>query len=99
MSDEVSEELIDLYKQAGDEGFFVKEFSPGQGGKWMAAVGDQAVIDAVVPPITVEDLGLGWPGNGDTREEAVRDALDGWRKHKETCPHHDRLTPSSTQDA
>lgn len=89
----VTEELRRIYKEAWDDGIWIKEFGGGEG--WMAGAGDVADIDrlekALGREIDInEDLSLGdivmnipsLPGNGSTREEACRNAVAAWRAHR-----------------
>ena len=86
-SNKPSEELRGLYQEAAERGFAVGEWKLGKG-----------FLAAVIPLVELEELGVTnpnelagteyllehtWPGSGETREQAVRSALESHQKHME----------------
>ena len=91
---EVTKELRRIYEKAWKEGIWIKEFGGGSG-HFLAGAGDVADIERIEKQLGREidinkDLSLGdvvmnipsLPGNGKTREEACRNAVKAWKKHK-----------------
>ena len=84
----VSQELIELYEEADQNGLAVNEFTAPKG--FLAALfSKQEMEDAGITDLneltgTTAMLEHSWPGFGDTREEAVKKALDTWRDWKTT---------------
>ena len=91
---EVTDELRQIYKEAWEDGIWIKEFGGGEG--CMAGAGDVADIERLEKELGREidvndDLTLGdcvlnipsLPGGGDTREEACRDAVAEWKAYRE----------------
>lgn len=86
------DELRRIYQEAWDEGIWIKEWAPGEGGKHLACAGSVSDLEAIEKRIGREldiekDIGLGdavnisLPGSGETREEACRAAVAAWRAH------------------
>lgn len=77
--DDTTQELTELYAEASQNGFFIKEFLVPNG--YLAAVGNE------MPEVDIDQLegaviDVSAPGFGTTREEAVREALTAWKNYQ-----------------
>lgn len=92
MSDhEVTDELRKIYEDAWDEGIWLLEFSPGDGGNCLTAAGWLSDIERLEKhsgqEIDISKFGLGdvinisCPGCGTTREDSCRNAIKELKEH------------------
>lgn len=90
---EVTEELQKIYKDAWDEGIWIREFGKAEGGDcYLAGAGSLEKLKEIEKKlgreIETNELSLGdcvnlaAPGLGKTREEACRNAIEEFKKHK-----------------
>jgi|GEM_PF-4571448 len=91
MAGEVTDELNEIYRNAKDDGIWLREFAPGPGGKYLAAAGSIKEVEGIEKKlgkeIDIEKLSLGdivnisMPGTGETREEACSNAVVEYKRH------------------
>lgn len=88
----VTEELRKIYKDAWDEGIWIREFGRGSGEDYLAGAGSLEKLKEIEKKlgreIEISELSLGdcvnlsAPGIGKIREEACRNAVEEFKKYR-----------------
>ena len=95
MSEEVTDELKEIYRKAYEDGIWLREFGSSPGSDtYMTAAGSISKLEEIEKQtgeeIDVSELGLAdvvnisLPGTGKTREEACRDAIKAFKHYQKT---------------
>jgi len=94
MEGEITDKLSEIYRKAGEEGIWIREWIPESQDIYMAAAGCLMDVEKMekelgteidIEKLTLSELySISIPGTGRTREEACKNAVSSYKKFKKS---------------